>query len=446
MNKLTELLGFEGRYLLYPLSAIMIAGVLRYIIHRYLVRWAARTEGQTDDKVVTTLDTAVPPLLLMAVLYSVTQWLPFPERVIFWMERGLVIASIGLSLLFAARVVSTILEGAAERRADLKRFIQPVRTLSGVLFVLVWVALTLKVLNVNLSDEGVRLVRIVGIAAGAYVVLKILNLAVAQIQRLVETEDSSHVSEVEKRARTLGNIINSAGFVLVIGVALMMVLSELGMDITPIITGAGIAGLAVGFGAQNLVRDIISGFFLILEDQVRVGDVATINGTGGLVEAINLRTMVLRDLEGVVHIFPNGEIKQVSNRTKEWSRSVIDVGVAYKEDVDQVMDVLKEIGEGLSADPGFGPLILEPLEVLGVDNFADSQVTIKIAIKTLPLKQWMVGRELRRRIKKTFDQKGIEIPFPHLSVYFGEASKPFELNLASLANRGSASNVGVSPI
>jgi small conductance mechanosensitive channel len=427
MTRLTELLGFQARYALYPLLAIVIAAILRYLIHRYLVRWAARTESQTDDKVVTILDAAVPPLLLMAVLYSTTQWIPLSERVILWSQRALLIASVGLSLLFAARVVSTILEGVGERQANLKRFIQPLRTLSRALFVLGWVALTLKVLNFNLSGEAVRLVRIAGIATGAYVILKILHLAVAQIQRLAETEDRSHVSEVEKRARTLGNIINNAGFVLILGVAIMMTLSEFGLNITPIITGAGIAGLAVGFGAQNLVRDVISGFFLILEDQVRVGDVAVINGTGGMVEAINLRTVVLRDLEGVVHIFPNGEIKQVSNRTKEWSRSVVDVRVAYKEDVDHVMDVLKDVGLELSADPAFGPMILEPLEVFGVDNFGDSQVTIKIAIKTLPLKQWTVGRELRRRIKKAFDQNGIEIPFPHLSVYFGEASKPFEL-------------------
>jgi len=220
--------------------------------------------------------------------------------------------------------------------------------------------------------------------------------------------------------------------VLVIGVAIMMILSEFGMNITPIITGAGIAGLAVGFGAQNLVRDVISGFFLILEDQIRVGDVATINGTGGLVEAIRLRTTVLRDLEGVVHIFPNGEITQVANKTKEFSYYVINVGVAYKESVDEVMEVLKTTGDQLAQDPDFSSFILAPLEILGVDDFGDSQVTIKIRIKTIPLKQWMVGRELRRRIKNTFDSKGIEIPFPHVSVYFGEASKPFDLSLQSL--------------
>ena len=160
-----------------------------------------------------------------------------------------------------------------------------------------------------------------------------------------------------------------------------------------------------------------------------MGDVAVINSTGGLVEAIKLRTTILRDLQGVVHVFPNGSITQVSNMTKGFSFYVIDVGIAYKENVDHVMKVLKEIGDELVQAPDFAPMILAPLEILGVDNFGDSQVTIKVRIKTRPLNQWTVGRELRRRIKNVFDQKGIEIPFPHVSVYFGEASKPFGLAL-----------------
>jgi small conductance mechanosensitive channel len=191
----------------------------------------------------------------------------------------------------------------------------------------------------------------------------------------------------------------------------------------PILTGAGIVGLAVGFGAQTLVKDLIAGFFLTFENQVRVGDVAQINGTGGLVEAINLRTIVLRDLEGTVHVFPNGSIERLANRTKDFSFIVLDVGVAYKENVDAVFEVLREIGAELAADARHGASILEPLEILGVDAFGDSQVTIKIRVKTLPLKQWEVGREMRRRIKNTFDARGIEIPFPHLSLYVGEKTR-----------------------
>ena len=187
----------------------------------------------------------------------------------------------------------------------------------------------------------------------------------------------------------------------------------------------------MGFGAQTLVKDLISGFFMILENQVRVGDVAKINGTGGLVEAIKLRTIVLRDLEGIVHVFPNGSITTLANLSKDFSYSVLDVGIAYKEDTDRVVAVLREVAAELAADPRYERSVLEPLDVLGVDAFEDSQVTIKVRVKTLPLKQWEIGREMRRRIKKAFDEKGIEIPFPHVSVYFGEASQPFGLKQVS---------------
>ncbi len=280
-----------------------------------------------------------------------------------------------------------------------------------------------------LTTSGVRVVVIV---IGVYVLLKLLSILIGRVEKVIVKKDKGEffaTLETEKRVKTLGSILRKATFVALFIIALMMVLKEVGMDIAPIITGAGIVGLAVGFGAQNLVRDIISGFFIIMENQVRVGDVAVINGTGGLVEEINLRTIVLRDLEGTVHVFPNGTINTLSNKTRGWSRYVIDIGVAYKENVDKVIEVLTDIGKELFKDEKFRPMILEPLEVLGVDDFGESEVTIKCMIKTQPLKQWDVGRELRRRIKNTFDQKGIEIPFPHVSVYFGEASKPFALDI-----------------
>jgi small conductance mechanosensitive channel len=273
--------------------------------------------------------------------------------------------------------------------------------------------------------------RIVLIIIGAFLVQKFSYIIIGRIEKLIASREREFIAaiETEKRLNTLGNLLRKVVLIVVLLTSIMMILKEVGMDIAPIIAGAGIVGLAVGFGAQNLVRDIISGFFILSENQIRVGDVGIINGTGGLVEEINLRTIVIRDLEGTVHIFPNGTIETLSNRSKGWSRYVVDVGVAYKENVDDVMKVLNEIGERLSKDEHFGPLILEPLQILGVDDFGDSEVTIKCMIKTLPLKQWDVGRELRRRIKNTFDEMGIEIPFPHLSLYFGEASKPFNLNV-----------------
>jgi small-conductance mechanosensitive channel len=283
-------------------------------------------------------------------------------------------------------------------------------------------------LVVWLRTSGIRIIVII---IGAYVLLKLFSVLIGRAEKIIVKDRGDFFAnlETQKRMRTLSNILNKVAFITVSVVAIMMVLREIGMDITPLITGAGIIGLAIGFGAQNLVKDVISGFFIIMENQIRVGDVAVVNGTGGLVEEINLRTIVLRDLEGTVHIFPNGTINTLSNKTRGWSQYVIDVGVAYKENVDEVMRVLKEIGDELFKDEKFRPMILEPLEVLGVDNFGESSVTIKCIIKTQPLKQWDVGRELRRRIKNTFDQKGIEIPFPHVSVYFGERSKPFALNI-----------------
>jgi small conductance mechanosensitive channel len=232
-------------------------------------------------------------------------------------------------------------------------------------------------------------------------------------------------SESAKRVDTLVRLIRQGVHLTLWIIVGLTILKELGVEIGPILAGAGILGLAVGFGAQNLVRDIISGFFFILENQIRVGDVAIINGTGGIVEEINFRTIVLRDLSGVVHVFPNGTVTTLSNMTNEWSAYVFEIGVAYKESTDRVTEVMREVFVGMQEDETYGPLILEDPEIMGVDKFADSAVIIKGRIKTRPIRQWMVGREFNRRIKYAFDEKGIEIPFPHRSIYFGEASKPF---------------------
>ena len=254
--------------------------------------------------------------------------------------------------------------------------------------------------------------RVILILLLAYALIRTIRLLVSRFEHDLNRGTGLDALERAKRARTLGSVINKAASVFIAGIAVLMVLREFHVDIAPVLTGAGIAGLAIGFGAQTLVRDIISGFFLILEDQVRVGDVAAINGTGGLVEELNLRTIVLRDIEGTVHVFPNGSITTLANRSKDFSYYVIDLPITYREDPDRVAALLRQIGAELQADSAFGPFILEPIEVLGVDAFADWSVQIKARIKTMPLKQWVVGRELRRRIRKTFEDEHIEIPFP----------------------------------
>ena len=244
----------------------------------------------------------------------------------------------------------------------------------------------------------------------------------------IDKNKSIDSTEAEKRIDTLLGIVTMTTRTVVWVMIVLLLLRKLGIDIAPLIAGAGIVGLAVGFGAQELVRDVISGFFILLENQVRTGDVAIINGTGGLVENIGLRTITLRDLSGVVHIFQNGKIDTLSNMTKEWSGMVFDIGVAYKEDTDRVVEIIKNVAEELRTDPEFQNKINEPIEVFGVDAFADSAVVIKARFKTKPIMQWAVGREYRRRLKKAFDEQNIEIPFPHRTVYWGEAIKPLMVN------------------
>ncbi len=280
--------------------------------------------------------------------------------------------------------------------------------------------------QVDWADLSARIagtsLRILLIIIGAWFLGQLLRLLLTRLPMFISKREGTLAErlEREKRVTTLSRILGWTITTVMVGIACLMVLRELGVNITPILTGAGIVGLAVGFGAQNLVRDVISGFFLILEDQVRVGDVVVINGKPGVVENIHLRTIVLRDFDGTAHIIPNGVITELSNRTKDYSYYVIELGVDYKEDVDRVAAALREVSSGLETDPAFRDFILESLEIVGVDAFADSGVVLKMRIRTVPRQQWIVGRELRRRIKKAFDERGIEIPY----------GKPFAVQVA----------------
>ncbi len=271
---------------------------------------------------------------------------------------------------------------------------------------------------------------IVLIGTISYLTIRAFRFGVRKLEQILldwqEPEDEERTAN-EKRIKTLIGLIRTIGLTLIWVIAVVMCLEQMGLDIAPILAGAGIVGLAVGFGAQNLVRDVINGFFMILENQVRVGDVAIVNGTGGLVEAISFRTITLRDLSGIVHIFPNGTVSTLANMTKNWSAYVMDIGVAYKEDTDRVTEVMRAVGTDMQQNELWRKKILEPIEILGVDAFGESEVTIKARIKTHPIEQWSVGREYRRRLKKAFDREKIEIPFPHRTLYMGEASLPFSL-------------------
>jgi len=278
-----------------------------------------------------------------------------------------------------------------------------------------------------LATHGPSLLGIVVLMVIATLLIRLLN---ARIVRLV-ARTSSHGSQAdrENRAETLVSVFRSSASLVVIAGGMVMILDECGVPVGPLLGGAAILGLAVAFGAQRLIGDFFHGFVMLLENQYKVNDVIRVAGIAGLVERITLRVTVLRDLEGCLHFVPNGEIKAVTNMTHGWSRALFDIGVALREDADRAMTVLMDLAQELRRDPKFSPLILDDAEMLGVDAITDSSFVIKFFIKTKPLQQWTVKREMLRRIKRRFNELGIEIPYPHRSVYLrGEGAPPAALS------------------
>ncbi len=220
-----------------------------------------------------------------------------------------------------------------------------------------------------------------------------------------------------QRAQTMGSVLRSVSTGVIAVVIILMVLAELGLNIGPLLASAGILGVALGFGSQTLVKDFLSGIFMIAEDQYGVGDVIDVGEATGSVEAVGLRVTRLRDIEGTVWYVRNGEILRVGNKSQGWARAVLDIGVGYGEDVSRVQDLLRTVGTELKADPEWGPLVMEDPEVWGVEALSADSVVVRLVVKTVPLEQWRVARELRRRIKATFDVNGIEIPFPQRTVW-----------------------------
>jgi len=340
----------------------------------------------------------------------------------------------GFQKLFAVSELMKARFPMLEEKTD--RYLKVFRTITRVVIVLIG-------LFVLAQAWGVPVAALVTSTAGSLVIARILAIAftVAVVvvimggsqmgtDWLLEEKEGKIVSQHRK---TLAPMINTTIKVAAGFVGGVVILGRLGVNVAPILAGAGILGLGVGLGAQSLVKDFINGLFIIFQDMIAVGDWAVLGDKSGLVEAISLRAVRLRDLHGNVHIIPNSAIDSVTNMTKGFSRAVLDIGVAYREDVDQVMDILREIGEEMLNDPEYGPDILEPLEVLGLQKFDDSAVIVRARVTTKPMKQWAIGREFNRRIKKVFDARGIEIPFPHQTVYMGQPKQgqapPLEVHI-----------------
>ena len=281
------------------------------------------------------------------------------------------------------------------------------------------------------SEMTWTLLRIGVILVIAWIMLGLSRKLIPMLRKQLQkhTQDP----EQHKRLETLGRVLRYIAAVVISLITVMLVLSELGISIAPILASAGIVGLAIGFGAQSLVKDYFSGLFMLLENQVHQGDVVEMAGLGGLVEEVTLRYIRLRDYEGSVHFIPNGTVTTVTNRSRGYAYAMVDIGVAYRENIEAVFDVIREVAAEIRADEILGPLILDDLDLAGVDAWADSAVTIRFRIKVQPLQQWTVKRAFLLRLKKEFDHLGIEIPFPHLTLYPGQArdgsAPPLQLSI-----------------
>jgi small-conductance mechanosensitive channel len=262
-----------------------------------------------------------------------------------------------------------------------------------------------------------------GFKLGLIILVMILALFASRVlaYRLVKTYKCRHPErELQKRADTLGSMFRYVLSIGVLSITAMLVLDLLGIKLGPMLAAAGVVGIAIGFGAQHLVQDITKGFFIMLDDEIRVGDVVRAGGEYGTVERVSLRQTVLRSIDGNVHFIPNSKIDVVTNMTKTYSYCMLKIGVAYREDVDEVIRVIESVEEEMRREEPYSEWIIEPVEIMGLDEFAESAMIIKARIKVQPVRQWKVKREFNQRLKKSFDARGIEIPYPHLTVYLGQ--------------------------
>ncbi len=285
------------------------------------------------------------------------------------------------------------------------------------------------------SPTMILAIRIAGIVVVAYLILKLIDSALRRLRLLIPSSDVFGVARVEQRTETLRVVIRSVSKAILILLVVLTISAELGFNIGPVLASAGIVGLAVGFGAQSLVKDVISGFFILFEDQFGVGDVVKIGDFAGVVERMTLRATVLRNLEGQAYVVPNGNIQNVTVMTKEWARAVLDVTVSYDEELAKVFEALQRIGIGLARD--FPDRVLEQPVVLGVEKLDDAGVTIRSIVKTPPFKKDDVVREWRRRVKDEFDKAGIELARKGAQeVFIVEKNAESEKTKPSPAGRG----------
>ena len=355
--------------------------------------------------------------------------------------NGLGILIWSIAVLVALVIIMHRIEDRIEKTAARKRSKKSYHRRLLAVRVLIWICLTfigLAAAAVVTSRQGIEGmvtqeavevwffehgVYVLAVASIAYLFYRLARAFIPRIAgRWVKGVGKGRHAHEEriKRSHTLGSVLTGSATAVIVLVAVLMILSNVGISITPILAAAGVVGIAIGFGAQSLIRDMLRGFLILAQNQYNKGDVVRIAGITGLVEDVNIMRTVMRDLDGIVHSIPSGEISTASNYTKEWSRVNIDIPVAYGEDLDHVTEVINRVGAELAEDDTFGPMIMAAPKVLRVNNFGASGIEIKVLGQTKPLMQWDVTGELRKRVKKAFDREGIEIPWPHVKLYFGD--------------------------
>ncbi len=423
----------EMQEVIYALAIVVIAILASWLVHRLLRKLVRRLGSGLGSMLVEALRCPVFTGILLSGVYFAILFLPFQPSLGRGISRGLHAAFILLAAWGGVILLDSLYrwlktEVAAKTRNPIDDWVVSIlRVLTPLLAALIVILGILGLYDVEVGGARDWLIahgsRIAIIVFLSLVALSVISRAITPAIRGFVFRGGTGQTEEEnrKRVETLSNVMVTTAQVFIIVIAGFVILSELGIDIAPILAGAGVVGIAVGFGAQTLVKDILSGLFIIMENQYRVGDVVTVAGISGLVEQIDLRRTVLRDLDGIIHVVSNGDIRIASNFTKELSRVNLNISVGYKEDLDHVIAVINRVCAEIAADPVWEPLIMNTPQVLRVNNLGDSGIELKILGDTKPGKQWDVAGEIRKRIKKAFDEEGIEIPWPHTKVYFGNS-------------------------
>lgn len=413
------------------LPVFVFAGIFYFVFRRVAQRMAARTKTVLDNMLLESLEWPIFIGIVLSGLYFSILHLPWRESTHFEIGRAfhttfIILAAYGGIALLDSLYRWFKLEVTSKTQTALDDWIiGALRIVTPILIILIAILAALGLFDVDTSAVKDWLV-VHGTRIGLILVLSIAALFIlgSTGSKAIKTfvargAPQQPDEEIQKRANTLSSVLITAGQVFILVIAAFIILSDLGINIAPIMAGAGVLGIAIGFGAQSLVKDIIAGIFIVMENQYRVGDVVKVAEISGLVEQINLRRTVLRDLDGIVHVVPNGEIRVASNFTKEWSRVNLNISVSYGTDLDHAIAVINRVCQQMAQEPEWVPLIIKTPQVLRVDNLGDSGIELKILGDTKPIRQWDVMGEIRKRVKKAFDEEGIEIPWPHTKVFFG---------------------------